>query len=396
MSRSKRLFLLEGVFFCGFCAFYAYVVSIMLDYGYNEVQCGYVTMLQFIVMLVAEPIYGQLIDRSVSPKKMFLILCIGGLVTTPLLPLAFSHGFVWSMLAVGLVSALDFCVTGGVMDTWITHLIRKDDSIDYGVIRSAGSIFYATTALITGYLIAPLGIEILFIIHAVFLLLAIIMAWRMDDPHDLPDLHPVEEVPEHPGILDSFRVLFGNRAYVVFLISGMLYYFATRSVNTFMQVILNDIGGDVSAYGLSVFLYCVGEYITMNVASRLLRRGMKSSVLLIVSLAAMAARLFLLSVLKDMLWVMITQVFLSLGFGCFLRFNIEYVAGLFPPQYNGRAILVCSSVTQGFGCILGNLAGGYLLDGIGSSAYCALCGGILILALAVFLLGTPKTKAKRS
>ena len=41
-----------------------------------------------------------------------------------------------------------------------------------------------------------------------------------------------------------------------------------------MQIILNYIGGDASTYGLSVFLYCVGEFLLMRLASRLLRRGM--------------------------------------------------------------------------------------------------------------------------
>ena len=40
MRRSRQMFLLEGVYFISFCALYAYTVTILLDYGYTEVQCG--------------------------------------------------------------------------------------------------------------------------------------------------------------------------------------------------------------------------------------------------------------------------------------------------------------------------------------------------------------------
>ena len=61
------MFLLEGAYFVSFCSLYAYTVTILLDYGYTEVQCGYITMLQYLVMMIAGPIYGRLIDRSISP-----------------------------------------------------------------------------------------------------------------------------------------------------------------------------------------------------------------------------------------------------------------------------------------------------------------------------------------
>ena len=85
------MFLLEGAYFVSFCSLYAYTVTILLDYGYTEVQCGYITMLQYLVMMIAGPIYGRLIDRSISPKWLFIILVAGGMIVTPLLPFCFGR-----------------------------------------------------------------------------------------------------------------------------------------------------------------------------------------------------------------------------------------------------------------------------------------------------------------
>lgn len=396
MSRRHHMFLLEGVYFISFCTLYAYTVTILLEYGYTEVQCGYITMLQYVMMTIAGPVYGRMIDRGLSPKKLFIILAAGGIIVTPLLPVCFAKGFSLTMISFGIISALDFC-GATVIDTWINQMTLRDETIDYGMIRSAGSIFYATTAIVSGYLIVPLGINFLFWLHMGSLAVAILLAVTFADPNKLPLLEPDrfagEEAPDET-FAQSIRTMMKNRPFVIFLICGTMYYFATRAVNGFMQVIINYIGGDASTYGVSVFLYCVGEFLLMRLASRLLRRGMKLPVLFITATAGLGLRILLLGVLKTMTGVMLTQILLSVGFASYLRFNIDYVASLFPRQYAGRAILISVAVTQGLGSIIGNLAGGYLLASVGVPVYCFICGGAMFLSMAIFLMGKPFSAAE--
>lgn len=396
MSRRHHMFLLEGVYFISFCTLYAYTVTILLEYGYTEVQCGYITMLQYVMMTIAGPVYGRMIDRGLSPKKLFIILAAGGIIVTPLLPVCFAKGFSLTMISFGIISALDFC-GATVIDTWINQMTLRDETIDYGMIRSAGSIFYATTAIVSGYLIVPLGINFLFWLHMGSLAVAILLAVTFADPNKLPLLEPDrfagEDAPDET-FAQSIRTMMKNRPFVIFLICGTMYYFATRAVNGFMQVIINYIGGDASTYGVSVFLYCVGEFLLMRLASRLLQRGMKLPVLFITATAGLGLRILLLGVLKTMTGVMLTQILLSVGFASYLRFNIDYVASLFPRQYAGRAILISVSVTQGLGSIIGNLAGGYLLASVGVPVYCFICGGAMFLSMAIFLMGKPFSAAK--
>lgn len=396
MSRRHHMFLLEGVYFISFCTLYAYTVTILLEYGYTEVQCGYITMLQYVMMTIAGPVYGRMIDRGLSPKKLFIILAAGGIIVTPLLPVCFAKGFSLTMISFGIISALDFC-GATVIDTWINQMTLRDETIDYGMIRSAGSIFYATTAIVSGYLIVPLGINFLFWLHMGSLAVAILLAVTFADPNKLPLLEPDrfagEDAPDET-FAQSIRTMMKNRPFVIFLICGTMYYFATRAVNGFMQVIINYIGGDASTYGVSVFLYCVGEFLLMRLASRLLRRGMKLPVLFITATAGLGLRILLLGVLKTMTGVMLTQILLSVGFASYLRFNIDYVASLFPRQYAGRAILISVAVTQGLGSIIGNLAGGYLLASVGVPVYCFICGGAMFLSMAIFLMGKPFLTAK--
>lgn len=396
MSRRHHMFLLEGVYFISFCTLYAYTVTILLEYGYTEVQCGYITMLQYVMMTIAGPVYGRMIDRGLSPKKLFIILAAGGIIVTPLLPVCFAKGFSLTMISFGIISALDFC-GATVIDTWINQMTLRDETIDYGMIRSAGSIFYATTAIVSGYLIVPLGINFLFWLHMGSLAVAILLAVTFADPNKLPLLEPDrfagEDAPDET-FAQSIRTMMKNRPFVIFLICGTMYYFATRAVNGFMQVIINYIGGDASTYGVSVFLYCVGEFLLMRLASRLLRRGMKLPVLFITATAGLGLRILLLGVLKTMTGVMLTQILLSVGFASYLRFNIDYVASLFPRQYAGRAILISVAVTQGLGSIIGNLAGGYLLASVGVPVYCFICGGAMFLSMGIFLMGKPFSAAK--
>ena len=47
------------------------------------------------------------------------------------------------------------------------------------------------------------------------------------------------------------------------------------------------------------------------------------------------------------------------------------------------------AVTQGIGSIVGNLVGGYLLASVGVPVYCFICGGAMLLALVIFIMGKP-------
>ena len=199
MRRSHHMFLLVGVYFISFCSLYAYTVTILLEYGYTEVQCGYITMLQYLVMMLAGPMYGKLIDRCISPKWLFVLLAAGGMIVTPLLPICFAKGYGWTLLSFSLVSAMDYCASS-VIDAWINQMTLRDRTIDYGNIRSAGSIFYATTALVSGYLIAPLGINFLFWLHMGSLAGAILLAVLFADPNNLPLLKPEENAGEEEAI----------------------------------------------------------------------------------------------------------------------------------------------------------------------------------------------------
>lgn len=52
-------------------------------------------------------------------------------------------------------------------------------------------------------------------------------------------------------------------------------------------------------------------------------------------------------------------------------------------------ILISVAVTQGIGSIVGNLVGGYLLANVGVPVYCFICGGAMLLALVIFIMGKP-------
>ena len=248
MSRRHHMFLLEGVYFISFCTLYAYTVTILLEYGYTEVQCGYITMLQYVMMTIAGPVYGRMIDRGLSPKKLFIILAAGGIIVTPLLPVCFAKGFSLTMISFGIISVLDFC-GATVIDTWINQMTLRDETIDYGMIRSAGSIFYATTAIVSGYLIVPLGINFLFWLHMGSLAVAILLAVTFADPNKLPLLEPDrfagEDAPDET-FAQSIGTMMKNRPFVIFLICGTMYYFATRAVNGFIKVIIKYIRGEAT------------------------------------------------------------------------------------------------------------------------------------------------------
>lgn len=123
--RQERLFfLLAGIYYCSFCSLFGYIVSIFLAYGYSEVQCGWLTTIEYAVILVIDPVYGYLMDQHIPPKKMFIGLLLCSFLLNLFLPMSLRAGFVPTAIMVVFISVFDLSISH-VIDAWVNSTDRK-------------------------------------------------------------------------------------------------------------------------------------------------------------------------------------------------------------------------------------------------------------------------------
>ena len=387
-SQSNRgFFMMEGLFLACYCSIYGFTISILLEYGYTPAQCGVVTMLQNLAYMLVQPIYGYLIDTRISAKKLLIINNLISAVMVLFLPFVFTQnsGIVFLYLTVMAFFAFS---NVPVADTWIVTIINKTKTMDYGIVRSGGSISYATTALVAGSLIAPFGVEILFYIHAVFCVLTVVVAIFLVDDKKVESVetdNPHQCLLEKKSFASGMKVLFTDKTYMVLVATMCLFQFSARLSNNYLPMVISAVGGDNAHFGLAVFIGASGEVLVMIMASRLLARGMPPSYLFMASLATLALRYSLMGVI-DNLWVMIgTQTLLAVGVGLNLRVIVEYLYKIAPKGYEATAILVLGSISNGVGSVLGSYIGGQIIQYMGIRVYIFICAGAMVLATIIFI-----------
>lgn len=378
-------FLMEGFFWATYCTVCSFTVTILREYGFSPEICGLVSTLQCVVIMLVQPFYGYLVDHVTTPKHGFIAMMVLGVLFTLPLPWIFQMD---TWIVVGYLTFLSmFVFSGGALaDAWAVAVINRTHGMDYAVIRGGGSVLFAFVALLAGYLIAPFGIGILFVLHAVFGCCTIVVALFLVDSTKLENAQPMPpSAAPRASFLQSAKVLLSNRSYVVFTISVCLYNFGIRPFSTYFPVVLESVGGDSSNFGMAMFISAMGEMIFMLVASRMMMRGMAAEYVYLMAMGLLTVRFFLMGVV-DSLWLMMTtQLIQAVGFGLQLRINAGYLVGTAPPGYEGMAIMLSGAISNGVGCVLGNLVGGILIESWGVKPYVLLCSGFLAASFFVFL-----------
>lgn len=382
-GRNLGFFLLQGLYWASYCVLFGYTVTIFSAYGYSAQMCGVITTLQYLVPMAVQPLYGYLIDNVISPKWF----CVGMMAASGgcalLLPYMFTQS---APVIIGyflFLSLFLFCGSG-VVDTWCISVINASRGMDFGLVRSGGSIFYALTGLVAGNIIAPLGITALFYIHGGLAFLGAVVALLLPDPRRLPRPEQLE-APARVSFADAIKVLIKCRPYVTYVVCMCCYYFASRATQIYMPIILKSVGGGDGHYGISMFLSSGGEMIVMLLVSRLIIRGVRLEKLFGVALGLFTVRYILLAAVQN-LWVILAgQLLLAVGFGLQVRVHTQYITKMIPEGYQGTAILLCSSIGSGGAAMLGNLFGGEMLDRVGIQPYLVCCAGMMLLAGLIFL-----------
>ncbi|MEG0540995.1 MAG: MFS transporter [Angelakisella sp.] len=378
-------FVLEGFFWASYCTIFGFTVTILREYGFSAAVCGTVTTLQCAVIMFIQPLYGYLVDNVTTPKKGFIgVMAVGTLAAVPL-PWIFRMGAVVVVLYMTFISMFVYSA-GSMVDAWAVGVINKTKGMDYATVRGGGSIFYAIMALMAGNLIAPFGVQSLFILHVVLGGITVLVACFLADPSGL-------ESTRGPHISTAVQVSFGkavsvllhNRKYVVFTACMCLFNFATRASNTYLPMVIENVGGNSGHFGIALFLTAMGEVVFMLLASRLIIRGIPPQYIYITALGILVFRYVLMATV-DNLWVLLaTQVVQAAGFGFNLRINAEYLVNVAPEGYQGMAIMLSGAISNGVGCVLGNYLGGELIATLGIRPYVWVCTVVMAGSMLVFL-----------
>jgi len=351
-----------------------YLAIWVRDLGYSPFWVGILLGI-FEAAGIAGPFaFGYWADKSGNYRSALLSSCV--LPALCAIPLVL---WVHPVITALLLSALAFGLrsTPSLMDAVTTIQIGK--SGNYGKIRVWGSIGFIVTALFLQWtpFLKPntSGNIALWTIAAsvatvvpVLLLPRALLGSRIDQP--------TEEKTEGT-IIPLVSVFFIGGFAIIFLCR-----FAMAAVYTYFPLYLTEVL-NWDAVGLMFALASVAEVPCMFVSAALIRR-FGAMPLLALSAVGIGLRLLLWALFPFKACIIAAQLLHSLCFGIYHPAAVHFIATVFPAEKRGRGMPVYLALGSGLPALIGNIAGGAVVESAGYRPLFAVYAAIAGVAALIY------------
>lgn len=342
-----------------FAFYFPFVVVILTERGLTNTQIGLVLMINSFVGIVAQPVLGFISDRIRSIRKVIVCCMLAIAVIIMGLPLARSA---WAFFVFMPLYTLFSCSINPLLDNWTYMSIKNQPGKSYGAARLWGSIGWVPGVILAGRLVKLFSVNVISIIFPVMCILTI-GAFLLQ-----PELRTATE-PGHQRdsvrhMLKALGGLLKNYSYVTYVLYGGFLFMAIMPMNSFLIKLMYEVGGNQEQYSWAVAVNALSE-IPVFFVSRYLMRRFKPVSLICISSVFFCIRLFLLTTVTTPAGIIACALLHGPCFALYLTGAVSYIESMAPPGLKSTAQTLANAIIGGLSGIVGNAAGGYLIDRIG-------------------------------
>ncbi|MCF0150316.1 MAG: MFS transporter [Firmicutes bacterium] len=253
----------------------------------------------------------------------------------------------------------------------------------FGWPRGVGSLGWALGAFFFGRIIAdrtPDTLLTMFLFFAVFSIGSVLM---------MPGSGNSEQKLKTKEIPTSYKdMLLGNRTLRLFLIALMFLGIGQVSISTFLNRIVESLGGGTAEQGIAILIQS-GMELPMMVFSPVLLRRFKAGTLVAFCMFSYTVRTVLLMLCGSLTALYGIMAFGLICYGIYGFAAILFVNDIVDVDQKVRAqSLISLCFTGGIGGVVGNIAGGAIIEAFGitwvyvfSAAFSLIGLGFMLLSL---------------
>ncbi len=376
----------HAVYWMLYCVISTFASALLLDRGYSNLEIGFILAAANVTAVILQPLLANVADRSrrlpltdvlLLAAALLALLALGPLLLrrrSPLLTATYVAFLALHVAMQPLINALCF------------KLGETGTTVNFGLTRSAGSLFYAVLSSVMGGLVAARGVGIL---TGTAQLLAVVLVGCFLWERQLYRRHavwetarPLEKTSQTEEI-DLRTFARRNRLFVLLTVGVFGIFFSNAVLNSFMLQIITPLGGDSRDMGHIFFLLAVMEIPTMVFFEPISRRVPCRTLLKLAALTYVVkiAVTWLAPSVRVVLWSQLLQL---TSFALFLPAMVRFTASVMRPgeAVRGQALYM-AMVTMA--SVVSSLLGGWILDRSGakvllavSLAFTAAGAGILL------------------
>ena len=263
-SEALRLAVVQGTFWASM-AVGGYQTVYLQNNGFPAAQFGLLNAIACAVAIVAMTFLGMVSDRIGGVRKIVMLTLSLGVSLFALIPLIPSGQPYSALLFLIIIPVVNFF--RAPMSAFVDNITVRncaENSLNYGTIRSSGSLWFAVAGILADNLLIPaLGVGSTFWAAAIVMIPAIVLVFFCREP-------------QSGGRTKKSRMgtgeLFKNRRFVTFLIFGFFFYVGTAFESNFLPYLMTSIEIDSTNIGLVLSVRALMEIPFLYFIVKLRRR----------------------------------------------------------------------------------------------------------------------------
>ncbi len=375
--RYSQLFaLLEGTFFSASFLLDGMIAQTLSMMGYGDATIGVLLSAMGISCVVLQPALGYLCDKFRCYKEIFLVIYTLVAVTMPLF-YAFggndSVAMLYCTVTIALVKSLFV-----VLDSWITKIQKQGVRLDYGRLRSVGSITYAFAAVLLAQVLNRFGIASSVWLYAVIYAVMLVALIGLRNPIAMAEDSRIT-------LRETARTLFHSRRYCVFLVCAFLAWIGLESQLSFNARLISSLGGNMGAIGVAYFVLAFSEVFVIRNFSKIAGR-LGTEKTLALGMAGVALKGFASWLCPSVGWAVAAQALQAFSYALIVPGVVRYMGEIIPRSYLATAMILYQTLDTGMAQILFSPLYGSLSERFSVGAMLALAGLPALLGAALLLL----------
>ena len=356
---------IQFIFFGSVCAVMGYASVYLLDQGVSNSLIGTILAAISVIVVFTQPAIAAYADKNKHIELRKIISAVMVLAVILSVATFFVKDVVVLLLCVYVGISTCIQTVMPLMNSLAFVFEKQGIEINYGIARGIGSAAYALVSFALGYLVEDFGTSVIPLVYIFFNVLLVLAVNSFVLPKsERKDVAEVEEEKATEEKQLSFIDFFKKyKKFMIFVLGVVVVYFTHTIINNFFIQILTPIGGTESDMGTAVFLAAIVELPAMGLFNSI-RKKVKVSTLLKYSAIMFAVKHALTFLATDMTLIYVAQFCQIAAYAILIPASVYYVNSIVAKQdqIKGQSMVTMAMTASG---IVANLAGGFLLDGIG-------------------------------
>lgn len=390
-SLSKKLTahysLIQTIYIMGYCTIFSFASVFLLSRGFTNSQVGITLTAASGLGLLFQPVVAAFADRTKALPLKWIAAIMLGIVAVFSLLIVLAPAVVLATATLYIIISIFFSTQIALVTSMSMEHINAGVPINFSLARGVGSFAFAILSFALGFLVKEFGGNIVMLLNMGLGLVGIALVLTFKRARTS---NAVEEEPKTSGLWE-FAVR--NKRFMAVVLAVSIVFFSHVLISTYMIQIIENVGGDSSDMGIANAVAAFLELPAMALFPLILKKIKNAGTIMKLASLVFVIKSVLTLLTPSVFWIDAAQCLQFFGYAMLVPASVYYVNQVIPgvDKVKGQAFM---GMTMGIGGLVGNLAGGFMLDSRGVP-FTLLIGTIVSAAGLVMLVLIDNYKIKR-